>query len=63
MPLMTDEAVETEQLLSTCPLVLCRSPLLLRCRRVNTPLLVVMPLKSRHSDCTKMKTPVWSQAE
>jgi hypothetical protein len=23
----------------------------------------VMPLKSRRSDCTKMKTPVWSQAK
>jgi len=45
------------------PPLLCRSPLLSRCLCVNTPSLVVMPLKSRHSDCTKMKTPVWSQAK
>ena len=48
---------------STCPLVLCHSPLSLRSHRVNAPLLVVMPLKSRRTDCTKMKTPVWSQAK
>ena len=45
------------------PPFLCRSPLPSRCLCVNTPLLVVMPLKSRRSDCTKMKTPVWSQAK
>ena len=50
-------------LLLTCPFVLCGSPLLSRCHCVNAPLLVVMPLKSRCSNCTKMKKPVWSQGK
>ena len=49
--------------LPSYPLFLCHSPLPSRCLCVNTPLLVVMLLKSRCSDCTKMKTPVWSQAK
>jgi len=49
--------------LPSCPPLLCCSLLPSRCRRVNSPLLVVMPLKSRRSDCSKMKTSVWSQAK